>query len=61
MTKELKANTQNQRSNIGGGIYGHLPLIIPEGDFLVLLNTNAPVTIPVLPPPFTVIIGTTTV
>ena len=61
MTKELKANAQSQRSDIGGGNYKYLPLIIPEVDFLTLPNTTAPVTIPVSPPPFTVDTGTTAV
>ena len=39
MTKELKANAQSQRSEIGGGHYGYLSVIIPEATFLTLPNT----------------------
>ena len=53
MTKELKANAQNQHSNIGGGHYGYLPLVIPEVEFLALPNTEA-VVFPAAPPPFNV-------
>ena len=53
MIKELKANAQNQGSEIGGGHYGHLPLVIPEAGFLALPTTVA-VVLPVAPTPFTV-------
>ena len=60
MTKELKANAQSQRSEIGGGHYGYLPLVIPEADFLTLPNTAA-VNFSVAPAPFTCAAGTTAV
>ena len=61
MTKELNANAQSQRFDIGGGHYGYLPLIISEVDFITLPNTTAPVTIPFSPLPFTIETGTTVV
>ena len=60
MTKELKANAQSQRSNIGGGHYGYLPLVIPEIEFLTLPNTEA-VVFPAAPPLFNVDPFTTTI
>ena len=48
-TKELKANAQSQRSNIGGGHYGYLLLVISEVVFLTLPNTAA-IALPVPPP-----------
>ena len=60
MTKELKVNVQSQRSEIGGGHYGYLPLVIPEADFLTLPTTNN-VVFPTTPAPFTVAAGTTAV
>ena len=37
MTKEIKTNAQSQSSDIGGGHYGYLPLVIPDADFLPYL------------------------
>ena len=60
MTKELKANAQSQRSEIGGGRYGYLPLVISEPGFLSLPTTET-VVFPAAPAPFTVRAGTTQV
>ena len=50
MTKEVKANLQSQRSEIGGGHYGYLWMIMPEAEFLTLPHTGA-VVVPVPPGP----------
>ena len=60
MTKELKANVQSQCSEIGGGHYGYLPVVISEATFLTLPNTAA-VNFPQPIAPFTVPISTTPV
>ena len=60
ITKELKANAQIQCSDIGGGHYGYLPLVITEADFLTLPTPDA-VVFPVAPAPFTVVAVTTAV
>ena len=60
MTKELKANTQSQRSNLGGGHYGYLSLIIPQVEYMTLPHAAALVT-PIAPALFSVPPGTTAV
>ena len=60
MIKELKVNAQSQQSEIGGGHYGYLPLVILEVEFLTL-PTTAAVNFSVSPAPFTVAAGTTAV
>ena len=60
MAKNLKANAKNQRSEIGGGHYGYLPLIIPKTDFLTLPNAAAVVFL-IAPAPFNIIASTTAV
>ena len=60
MTKELKANAQSQRSNLGGGTYGYLSLVIPQVDYMTLPNA-AILVIPTAPAPFTLPPGTTAV
>ena len=58
MTKKLKVNTQSQRSDMGGGHYGYLPLVISEVEFLSLHNTLV-VVFPIAPAPFNIAAGTT--
>ena len=60
MTKDLKTNAQSQHSDIGGGHYGYLPLVIPEAEFLSLPNTLA-VVFPIALAPFNTTAGTTAV
>ena len=60
LTKEVKANLQSQRSEIGGGHYGYLWMIMPEPEFRTLPHTEA-VVVPVATQPFTVPNGTTAV
>ena len=60
MTKELKINAQSQRSEMGGGHYGYLPLIISEADLLTLPNAAAVVFL-IAPAPFNIIASTTAV
>ena len=60
MTKELKANAQSQRSDLGGGHYGYLSLVLPQVEYLTLPNA-AVLVLPIAPAPFTIPAGTTAV
>ena len=53
MTKELKANAQSQRSDLGGGHYGYLSLVLPQVEYLTLPNA-AVLVLPIAPAPFTI-------
>ena len=60
MTKELKENAQSQQSEIGGGRYGYLHVVIPEAAFLTWPNM-ATVNFPQPIAPLTVPVATTAV
>ena len=54
---ELKANASSVYSNLGGGTYGHLFLVIPPAQYNLLSNTVF--TRPLRPGPLTIPIVTT--
>ena len=60
LTKEVKANLQSQRSDIGGGNYGYLWMCMPETEFRTLLHIEV-VVVPTATPAFTVPVGTSSV
>ena len=60
MTKELNANAQSQHSNIGGGHYGYLSLVMPPVEYMTLPNAD-PLVVPITPAPFILPRGTTVV
>ena len=60
MTKEVKANVQSQRSEIGGCHYGFLWMKMPVAEFLTLPHTEA-VVVHIAPGPFNVLNGATAV
>jgi hypothetical protein len=51
ISTELKANAASVPSTLGGGLYGHLGLVLSPGRYATLANTVPWVT-PVNPPPF---------